>query len=187
MGSLTVMERPEVVSADFSEWVEQGRSLIQRRRDADWALADWWNEGRKAHKDEPQFKLFAEGVGEDAKGFTAMAKVAEAFPAHMRASNLSFKTHEVIATLEPSDRLTMLREASQGGWKHTEAHEHVYQRKVEQGTLLPEDDPGFRRGEEFIRCWNRMQTPEEREYIWPYLKRAAATGFGPIDMDDCNA
>lgn len=185
MNAISIIERADVPA--FSEWVEQGRGLIQRRREADWALADWWNDGRKHHKDEPQFKLFADAVGEDAKGFTTMAKVAEAFPKHLRAENLSFRTHEVIATLEPEDRLPMLVEASKGRWKHTVAHERVEQRKREQGTLLPEDDPGFRRGEEFIRCWNRMHTPEEREYIWPYLKRSAATGFGPIDTGDCNA
>lgn len=182
MGSLTVMERPEVVSSDFSEWVEQGRSLIQRRRDADWALADWWNEGRKAHKDEPQFKLFADALAADPKRLTEMAKVAEAFPRHMRAANVSFEVHREIAALEPTDRLEMIARASSEKWTERRAHQHVVERRYEQGSLLPEDDPEYRSAVEIIRAWNRG-TVEARRY---FLEMATAAKLGVI-VEDAHA
>lgn len=174
MNAITVIERADVPA--FGEWVEQGRSLIQRRREADWALADWWNDGRKHHKDEPQFKLFADAVGEDAKGFTAMAKVAEAFPPHLRAGNVSFEVHREIAALPSTHRLPMIARASVEKWSKRTAHAQVVECKYQQGMLLPEDDPEYRSAVEIIRAWNRA-TPEARQY---FMELATPAKLGVI-------
>lgn len=180
MNAVTVIERADVPA--FSDWVEQGRGLIQRRREADWALADWWNDGRKHHRDEPQFKLFADALAADPKRLTEMAKVAEAFPCHMRAANVSFEVHREIAALPAIDRLEMIARASTEKWTERKAHAQVVERKYEQGSLLPEDDPEYRSAVEIIRAWNRA-TPESRQY---FMELATPAKLGVI-VETANA
>lgn len=177
--NVQVMARDD---ADFGNWVETGKRLIDQRRKVDWALADWWSEGQKHHRDEPQFKLFAEQVAADAKRLTAMAKVAEAFPRHMRAANVSFEVHREIAVLEPVERLSMIAKASNERWNERVAHQHVVEHRYEQGTLLPDDDPEYRSAVEIIRAWNRAPKEARR-----YFMDLATTAKLSVIVEDANA
>ncbi len=188
MNALTVMEREGAVSlalpedASFEEWVRTGHSLIANRRQADWMLADWWRIGQQQHRDEPQFKLIAEHDGADPKRLTAMARVAEAFPPHLRAANVSFEVHREIAALDPTDRLEMIVRASNERWNERVAHSRVVEHKYEQGTLLPDDDPEYRSAVEIIRAWNR--SPKEARRYFMDLATSATLG---VIVEDANA
>jgi len=151
----------------FDAWCDLGRSLIQNQRQADWFIAEWAQFGRDHFQHE--FVFMAGQIAADPKRLSAMAKVAEAFPPHMRAGSLSFEVHREIASVAtPEDRLAMIARADQERWTEKTAHQNVVTYRYEQGTLLPEDDPENREAVEIIRAWNRA-SPAARAYAYELM------------------
>ncbi|MES3042688.1 hypothetical protein [Sphingomonas faeni] len=161
----------------FDAWKQIGADLFQRQRNTSWLLADWWKHGAGNFRDEPQFALLLEQTAADPKRLSAMAKVAEAFPPHMRAGSLSFEVHREIASVTtPDDRLAMIGRADKERWTERTAHAEVVQYRYTQGSLLPEDDPENREAVEIIRAWNRA-SKGAREYAYALMPK----GFGAIN------
>lgn len=174
MNAIAIIE-PEAIALalpddlPFGDWVDVGKSLFDQRRKCDWMTADWWRHGSSHFRAEPQFALMLEQVAADPKRLSAMAKVAEAFPPHMRAGSLSFEVHREIASVAtPEDRLAMIARADQERWTEKTAHAQVVTYRYEQGTLLPEDDPDNREAVEIIRAWNRA-SPAARAYAYELM------------------
>lgn len=161
----------------FDAWKALGGDLFQRQRHTSWMLADWWKHGQANFRDEPQFALLLEQTAADPKRLSAMAKVAEAFPPHMRAGSLSFEVHREIASVTtPDDRLAMIGRADKERWTERTAHREVVEYRYSQGSLLPEDDPENREAVEIIRAWNRA-SKGAREYAYALMPK----GFGAIN------
>lgn len=165
------------VDLPFADWMTVGKDLFDQRRKADWCLADWWKHGQANFRDEPQFALLLEQTAADPKRLSAMAKVAEAFPPHMRAGSLSFEVHREIASVTTADdRLAMIGRADKERWTERTAHAEVVSYRYQQGSLLPEDDPENREAVEIIRAWNRA-SKGAREYAYALMPK----GFGAIN------
>jgi len=182
MNALVTIE-PEAIALalpddlPFGDWMTVGKDLFDRRRKCDWMIADWWRHGHANFRAEPQFALMLEQTAADPKRLSAMAKVAEAFPPHMRAGSLSFEVHREIASVAtPEDRLAMIARADQERWTEKTAHQNVVTYRYEQGTLLPEDDPENREAVEIIRAWNRA-SPSARAYAYELMPE----NFGAIN------
>lgn len=174
MNALVTIE-PEAIALalpddlPFDEWKTLGGNLFQQQRKTSWLIADWWKHGASNFRAEPQFALMLEQTAADPKRLSAMAKVAEAFPPHMRAGSLSFEVHREIASVAtPEDRLAMIARADQERWTEKTAHQNVVTYRYEQGTLLPEDDPENREAVEIIRAWNRA-SPAARAYAYELM------------------
>jgi hypothetical protein len=168
----------------FDAWKALGGDLFQRQRNTSWLLADWWKHGAGNFRDEPQFALLLEQTAADPKRLSAMAKVAEAFPPHMRAGSLSFEVHREIASVTtPDDRLAMIHRADTERWTERTAHREVVEYRYSQGSLLPEDDPENREAVEIIRAWNRA-SPDARRYFY---ELAVGAKFGSINEGEASA
>lgn len=171
----------------FEGWVETCRTLVQQRDAIDWKLADHIAAGREQFGQQMAFDLLGEQLGIAPKRLKSAVKVAKLFPPAVRATNLPFDVHREIARVNPDSRFEVLNQAAKERWTEKTAHDRVEQYRIDTGAILPDDDPEHREGVELLRAWNRMSTPAAREYIWPYLQRAARNGFTSInegDLDD---
>jgi hypothetical protein len=183
MNALATLDRNDAIALalpddlPFAEWMAVGKDLFDRRRRCDWMTADWWRHGQSQYRDDPQFAMVLEQTAADPKRLSAMAKVAEAFPPHMRAGSLSFEVHrEISSVTEPEQRLAMIARADQERWTEKTAHAEVVTYRYEQGSLLPEDDPENREAVEIIRAWNRASRAA-REYAYELMPE----NFGVIN------
>jgi hypothetical protein len=167
----------------FADWKSLGGDLFQRQRHTSWMLADWWKHGQANFRDEPQFALLLEQTAADPKRLSAMAKVAEAFPPHMRAGSLSFEVHREIASVSADDRLAMIHRADTERWTERTAHREVVVYKHQQGSLweVTDEEKAEAMAVELWRMWNRLPTPAAREYAFELLRVAAENGFGVIN------
>ena len=170
------------VPAGFDDWLATGRALLEQRNEADWKLADWLADGKQQFGNQLAFDMLGEQLGIAPKRLKTAVKVAQTFPPALRAPELSFDVHREIARVEPETRLKVLRDAAAGRWNEKVAHERVENIRIESGAVLLDDDPEHREVVEMIRAWNRMSSPEVREYAWPYFQHAARSGFTTINM-----
>lgn len=170
-------------SLDFNGWVSTMANLFQRRRQADWLIADGLRIGKERFGDEPQMQLFIEQAGLDRKEADEMARVARLIPDSWRTDRLSFDVCRKIAKVDDEeDRRSMLKRAVDERWNEKAAHHHLVEYRYEHGELFEEDDRDTRLAVEGIRWWNRSP-PEAREYFFALAEIAAANGFTPIDED----
>lgn len=185
--SITTFERAiEAVPPEnmvFEEWVNEARSLFADQRQAEWKVAEWLRIGIERFPDEPQLNLFLDQIGVDKKRALADAKVAKLIPPSWRTDKISFEVCKHIAKVEdPELRQRMLKRAADEHWNERAAHHAIVEHKVATGQLFEDDDAVSRLATEIFRQWNRMPI-EAREYAYPLIEMAAATGFGPIDED----
>jgi hypothetical protein len=172
------------VPVGFDDWIETCRALVQQRDAIDWQIADHIAAGREQFGQQLAFDLLGEQLGIAPKRLKSAVKVAQTFPPALRAPELSFDVHREIARVEPETRLKVLRDAAAGRWNEKVAHERVENIRIESGAVLLDDDPEHREVVEMIRAWNRMSSPEVREYAWPYFQRAARNGFTSINEEE---
>lgn len=172
---------PAQMPVGFEAWMAQGRQLLERRDAIEWDLADWIAGGEDQFGKQLGLDLLADQLGIAPKRLRTAAKVAKAFPAAHRAPGLPFDVYQEIARVEPDQRLPMLSEAARDHWTQAVAYDRVEQLRT--CTRLTNDDKADALGAEIIRAWNRAGSPEVREWIWPYLLKAAQTGFGTINME----
>lgn len=182
MNSLTMIA-PAQMPAGFDAWMEQGRALLERRDAIEWDLADWIAGGEDAFGKQLGLDLLAVELGIAPKRLRTAAKVAKAFPAAHRAPGLPFDVYREIARVEPDQRLPMLSEAARDHWTQAVASDRVEEWRTSTGRRLANDDEVDALGAEIIRAWNRAGSPEAREYVWAFLRHAAQTGFGTINME----
>lgn len=167
----------------FADWIDVGRDLISRHRNTEWMLADWLKVGAEKFHDEAQFGLFLGELGVDVKDALSDAKVARLIPSTWRSDKVSFEVCKQIAKIEDEAvRQRMIKQAVDEHWNSKVASHAVVQHKVETGQLFEDDDAVSRFATEIIRQWNRMPI-DAREYAFPLIEIAAASGFGPIDED----
>ena len=180
MNAIAMIHAPEETIAD---WADRMRRLILDKRNVEWEIADTLELGREKFGDDPQMQLFLEAIGYDQKRAIADAKVAKLIPAAWRTDKISFEVCKHIAKVEDAElRQRMLKQAEAEHWNERAAHHAVVQHKVETGQLFEDDDAVSRFATEFFRLWNRMPL-DAREYAFPLIEIAAASGFGPIDED----
>lgn len=190
MNAVSVLEHPSEPVAlalpddiAFPEWLDLGKDLFTRHRNIEWMLADWLRVGTERFHDEAQFNLFLGEIGVDPKRAIADAKVAKLIPAAWRTDKISFEVCKHIAKVEdPELRQRMIKQAEAEHWNERAAHHAVVEHKVATGQLFEDDDAVSRFATEIIRQWNRMPI-DAREYAFPLIEMAAASGFGPIDED----
>lgn len=182
MNALTTIEA--AVPAGFQEWVEQGRALLGQRDTVEWKLSDWLAEGEERFGHQYKLDLLADQLGIDPRRARTAVRVAKAFPAAHRAPSLPFEVYCGIVTVEPEQRLPMLNRAARDHWTPAMAWEAAKEWRTSTEHRLANDDEVEARGSEVIRAWNRAGSAEAREYIWPYLLKAAQSGFGTINMGE---
>lgn len=169
--------------ATFAEWVQTMLELFQHRRKTEWEIADGLRIGRERFGDEPQMQMFIEQAGIDRKQVDEMAKVARLIPPTWRSDAVSFEVCRHIAKIDDEQtRQRLLKKAVDEHWNTKAAHHAIVEHKVATGQLFEDDDAISRFATEIFRQWNRMPV-EAREYAFPLIEIAAASGFGPIDED----
>jgi hypothetical protein len=167
--------------APIADWWMKGRILFDRRRSADWDLADWMADGAERYGQQACFDFATAQFGIEQRVARKTIEVAKAFPPAQRASDLPFSIHAYIAQLpSPEQRLATLQRASAEHWGEKRAKAAVTEHR-QQAAMFEENDPE-RLATIIYRAWNNA-TPDVREHAWTYLKHAAANGFALIDEE----
>lgn len=180
MNALAIV--PPSAVADFSSWLETGKSLLHQRDELDWQLADWIADGRTQFGHQAEFDFLAEQLGIAPKRLKQAERLALAFPSHLRAQDVPVEVHAHIAGLPEAERLTTLQRASREHWDEDDARRVVTQHR-QQAAMFEDEDTDARLATELFRVWNRMPV-SAREYAWPLLQRARDGGFVAIVEDE---
>lgn len=158
MNAVTVIEAIPAAPT-FTAWVDTGRALAARRRDVDWALADWMIDGRsQGFLDQTSFDFLSENLGIAPKRLKDITKAATAFPAHLRDKALTIEHHAAAAALPGQEALELLHVAKDRHWTPEQTrHEAMKarpreERQVEESAL-----------ESFLRHWNRLPRSDRME------------------------
>jgi len=153
VSEMTVIALP---CADFSAWVEEGRSLAEKRRNVDWEIGDWMLSGREhGFLDQAGFDFLADNLGIAPKRLKDITKAAIAFPVHLRDAALTIEHHAAVSPLPKQEAMELLHAARDKHWtpeqtryEAMKAHPRDTDRKVEESPL-----------ESFLRHWNRLPRP----------------------------
>ena len=166
MNALSVI-KPAALPADFATWLSDGRDLLARRNETEWALADWMATGRETFGDQAAFDFLADELGIAPKQLKSAVKVATTFPAHLRDTALTFQHHESVANLPVTDALEVLKRAKDEHLDDRETRAAAVRRQtvIEQRTLLPEDDWDHHALMAITRAWNRAPRHVREEFI----------------------
>ncbi|MFS0771057.1 hypothetical protein [Sphingomonas sp. 1P08PE] len=164
--------------AGFTDWLSTGKDLLTKRTAIEWQLADWIADGREQFGHQAEFDFLADELGIAPKALKSAAKVAAAFPPHMRDTSLTFEHHEAVAGLPTSDAMALLKAASAGHLDERETRVEAVKRRAEigQGTLI-DDDWEHHQLMAIQRAWNRAQPNVRAEF----LELAAEAELGVID------
>lgn len=128
-----VME-PASIVAGKDDWLETGRALAARRRDVDWALADWMAEGQVlGYLSQASFDFLSENLGIGSTRLKVIAKAATAFPVHLRDAALSIEHHAHVADLPRVEQLELLQQAKREHWSDDDLRKHAITHKVSNG------------------------------------------------------
>lgn len=173
MNAIVIIEnRPDT----FEAWVEQGRSLAERRRSIEWDIGDWIADGRERFPEQIQLAL--PSVVDDEKALKRIEKTVKAFPPHLRDLSLSFDHHAYVADMPRQEALPLLKAAHDEHLNARALRIRAMLRKVETGQILPreedvEDDALLA----MIRAWNRAPQPAREDFA----EMMADSHFGVID------
>lgn len=152
MNAISVIE-----AAPIDAWVDRGRSLASQRRDVDWAIADWMNEGKDAgFLTQAGFDLLSENLG-IAPAKLKMIHKAAAIPAHLRDTSLTVEHHAHVAELPAQEQMELLTEAKRQHWSDDALRKQAISRKVETGcaAMLSPDEWDDLSRMQFLHVWNR--------------------------------
>lgn len=161
----------------FADWMQTGRSLLEQRADLDWKLADWIATGSEQFQCD--FDFLADELGIAPKALKSAAKVATAFPPHMRDTALTFQHHEAVATLPADEALRVLKDAKAGHLDPRETRIAAIEHKaaIEQRLPMEDDDPAHRQLTTIQHAWNRATRSVRLEF----LELATEANGGLID------
>lgn len=163
----------------FDEWLNLGRDLAAEERNLRWLIGDWCREGHTRFGEQARFDFLSEQLAIDTRQLKQAAKVAEAFPAHLRASDVPYEVHAYVAALPESQRMEALQRASRERWGVRQARQAITLHRQE-AALFEDEDSETRLAVEIIRAWNRAPR-ESREYFWAL---AEAANLGAINEDE---
>ncbi|GGB14954.1 hypothetical protein GCM10011380_00450 [Sphingomonas metalli] len=165
--------------AGFSDWLTTGKALLTERTRIEWQLADWIADGREQFGNQAEFDFLADELGIAPKALKTAAKVAAAFPPHMRDSALTFEHHEAVVGLPATDALAVLKQARDGHLDDRETRVEAVKRRTElgQGSVFADDDWEHHELMAIQRAWNRARTSVRAEF----LELAAEVELGIID------
>ena len=165
--------------AGFTDWLNAGKGLLTERTRIEWQLADWIATGRDQFGHQAEFDFLADELGIAPKALKTAAKVAAAFPPHMRDSALTFEHHEAVIGLPASDALAVLKQARDGHLDDRETRVEAVKRRTEigQGNVFTDDDWEHHQLMAIQRAWNRAQPNVRSEF----LELAAEAELGVID------
>lgn len=165
--------------AGFQSWVAEGKRLLADREKASWLLADWLNVGLERFVDQAGFDFLADELGIAPKALKSAAKVAAAFPPHMRDTALTFQHHEAVATLPADEALRVLKDAKAGHLDPRETRIAAIEHKaaIEQRLPMEDDDPAHRQLTTIQHAWNRATKSVRLEF----LELATEANGGLID------
>lgn len=154
----------------FDAWLEQGRSLMDRRRNLDWDIGDWLTYGRANFPEQIQDAL--PNLFDDDKAIKRIEKTVKAFPPHLRDRTLSFEHHAQVADLDRQYALPLLKRAHDDHLSVRQIRGLAIEAKMDTGVLLPrEDDPDEDEMMALIRAWN-CATPPVRQDFAEYVRES---------------
>jgi hypothetical protein len=164
MNELATIDHREVLPA-FSEWVQAGRNIVDKRRQINWGIADWVMFGSN-HFPE-QMKLALTDVDEDPRTLQRAEKVARAFPAHLRVASLSFDHHAHLADLPTQEALPLLADAAKEKLSAKQLKVRATMRKIALSGQAPfkDDDVDYTELMSIVRAWNSAQPHIRKEFI----------------------
>jgi len=162
----------------MDDWLSLGRDLYAQRRSLDWMLADWIHTGVERFGDQAELSLIGGTLGVDPKALRQAARIATAFPPHMRAKDVPYEVHAYIGHLPAEQRLETLQRASKEHWTPKDARDEVTTFR-HQAAMFEDEDCETRLAVEIIRAWNRAPA-ESRRYFWALAERS---DFGAINEE----
>ncbi len=163
------------------DWLGVVRSLFDQKQQADWMLADCLASGAERFGMQTCLDLIVENIAVEPKVLRSAARVAEAFPAHLRASDMPYDVHRLIAQLPEDRRLETLQRASVEHWGVNEVRRVVHDDRKQQAMF--EDNDPERFATLIFRAWNNAPSAEVRELAWARISHAARNGFTMIDEE----
>lgn len=147
----------ETAVTPAEEWIDRGRTLAAKRRDVDWAIADWMVEGKAAgHLDQAGFDFLADNLGIGPAKLKLIHKAA-AIPAHLRDTSLTVEHHAHVAELPVQEQIELLTEAKRQHWSDDDLRKQTITRKVETGraAMLSQEEWDDLSRMQFLHVWNR--------------------------------
>ena len=174
MNAISVIE-----AAPIDAWVDRGRSLASQRRDVDWAIADWMNEGKDAgFLTQAGFDLLSENLG-IAPAKLKMIHKAAAIPAHLRDTSLTVEHHAHVAELPAQEQMELLTEAKRQHWSDDALRKQAISRKVETGcaAMLSPDEWDDHCRVQLQHAWNRASVAVREDFA----ELIAESHMGVID------
>lgn len=161
----------------FADWMQTGRNLLQQRAEIDWRLGDWIATGSEQFQCD--FDFLADELGIAPKALKSAAKVATAFPPHMRDTALTFQHHEAVVTLPADEALRVLKDAKARHLDERETRIAAIEHKaaIEQRLPMEDDDPAHRQLTTIQHAWNRATRSVRLEF----LELATEANGGLID------
>jgi hypothetical protein len=175
MNAISVIE-----AAPIDAWVDRGRSLASQRRDVDWAIADWMNEGKDAgFLTQAGFDLLSENLG-IAPAKLKMIHKAAAIPAHLRDTSLTVEHHAHVAELPAQEQMELLTEAKRQHWSDDALRKQAISRRTQIGgyEVLSQEEWEYHALMAMQHAWNRA--PKQARI--DFLEIAAKVDGGLIDV-----
>lgn len=168
-------------TASFDDYVAAGRQLATMKKRIGFMIGDWLNHGREHFPGQIEMALDAAGI--DQRFAQKAANVSRAFPASVRAEDLSFDHHRAVLTLPQPERLEILSKASKEHWQVGEVKEAVTQWRYDHGDLFEDEEIDTHLCTLIVRAWNRG-TKEARSL---FMDLATIANLGVIDEDEAAA
>lgn len=181
MGDMMIEHATEMTiptTASFDDWVNTGRQLATMKKRLGFMIGDWVNHGRQHFPEQIEMALEAAGI--DQRFALKASNVAKAFPAHVRADDLSFDHHRAVLKLPQPERVEILSKASKEHWDTGAIKEAVTQWRYDHGELFDDEDVDTHLCSLIVRAWNRG-TKEARSL---FMDLAAIANLGVIDEDE---
>lgn len=180
MNAITIIEAAPVTTT-LDQWIDAGRSLVAKRLETDWALADWMAEGKTAgHLTQAKFDFLQDNLGLAPKRLKDALKAATTFPPALRDSTLSVEHHAAVASLPKDEALPLLKRAAREHLSVNDCREVVTQRRYETGANFADEDTDSTLCTHIVRAWNRATPDARRSFL--DLQRAAKLAI--IDEDE---
>lgn len=94
----------EPVDEQFQGWLAEGRTLADRHRRNLWEIGDWWARGEHAYGDRAKLAVELFGGSLSYGSLRNIGSVAGRVEPSQRRDDVPFWTHEIVASLEPSEQ-----------------------------------------------------------------------------------
>jgi hypothetical protein len=148
------------------DWLNVGKSLLARRTETEWALADWLASGREQFGNQAAFDFLGDELGIAPKQLRSAANTAVLFPPSLRASGLTFEHHESVVGLPINDALAVLKKAQNDKLDDRETRVEAVRRKAEIApSMLPDEDWEQVELMTLTRAWNRARSSVRIEFL----------------------